>query len=67
MSRVDFCSFALYREATTRMTGGINTFSCGNCGKFREIWGRKILPSPGRSRKWQCAACAATAATTSKK
>ena len=60
MSLVHFNSFSRYREATARHTGGINTFSCGGCAKFRSIAGRKQIPSIGRAKKWLCAECHAT-------
>lgn len=57
MSLVHFCSYSQYREATARHTGDINTFSCGGCGKFRSIVGRKMIAKVGRTRKYHCAEC----------
>lgn len=52
-----FTSHETFRQKTARMSGGGNTFSCDGCGKFRQIVGRKRIPTPGRIHKYRCAEC----------
>lgn len=58
-SRHIFDAAGSYRERTLTMSPGpSSTFSCGVCGVFKSILGRKSMPSPSaRRRIYKCAQC----------
>lgn len=58
-SRHIFDAAGTYRERTLTMSPGpSSTFSCGVCGVFKSILGRKSMPSPSaRRRIYKCAQC----------
>jgi transcription elongation factor Elf1 len=60
-SRALYDRIGEYRAATARMTNSNATFTCGQCGKYSEILGRKLMKSPSRIKRYMCKMCAAEA------